>query len=126
MGFDQASVEKGAKSAEFSDSGIAQAALMEDLTKISPKDQMAYLKSVSEQTEKDQKANPSLPTLELTDDGAGVQQVKPTYSEIARHTVENTVNNAVNDTANKLGELAGRVVFGTPDAALQRAQSKNP
>ena len=126
MGFDQASVEKGAKSAEFSDSGIAQAALMEDLTKISPKDQMAYLKSVSEQTEKDQKANPSLPTLELTDDGAGVKQVQPTYSEIARHTVENTVKNAANDTVNKFEEFAGRFVVGTPDDGMQRAQSKNP
>ena len=122
MGFDQASVEKGAKSAELSDSGIAQAALLEDLTKISPKDQMAFLKSVSEQTKKDQNANPSLPTLELSDDGAGVKQVKPTDSEIASHTVENSVKNEVNDAVNKFEELAGGIVFGTPDAALKQVK----
>ena len=87
MGFDQAAIEKGARDAELPDSGKAEAELRKDLNRLSPGEQLDFLKSVAKQTEKDHNADQSLPTLELTGDGAGFKQVKPT--EIPNYHGEN-------------------------------------
>ena len=109
MGFDQASIEKGAKDAELLDSGKAEAALLEDLNKVSPSEQLNFLKSVSEQTKKDQGANSALPTLELTDDGASVKQVQPSGEQ---------------SLVNNIEQFLGNLVFHNPDTAMQKAQTK--